>query len=707
MAMINCPECNESISDRAHTCPSCGYPIEIYIQKLREAEKRRKSLEEAKRLEIEKEIRGEFDDKVRHLKETTEAERTALKNEIISLTNQNSALQSQLEEVKRNNEDLVKQVEAAVQKGTQNGEEIAAYKSQIEQASEASRKQIEEISVSLRSSENENEHLRKEVEEISVSLKTSENENEHLHKEVEEISVSLRSSENENERLHKEVEQLKSENRGLLSEVQGLKAEAEGLKARGVEQSEKAISEISSSYEEKMTQLRESAVKEKDALEKELTITHSKNSDLVKQIETLSEENEAKDRLIASLKESSQTSESEKSELEKEWVELKRERAELEERESALEEKKRVFLKEQEASLGKRNSSDDISRTGQSEKNETSDKIQSKHIFWGIIVFLCVLVVCIAIVLIVAIGKEKDSSSNTVSEAVVLETSTANSTATISNEDKPVSENEKGETVGKADTSTSDNTKSLNESELQKEGEETYEFILGESKAINPDDYTIIDFSTTYTEKELEKICKSCCKFSGDFLSVNLRGKEISALKQILEKMYTPDSGARFCATWIYVDEPYYLLAPEIINIRNDYLMDLFIVVDEKESGYFEWATIEGPEVDEYFYPFVEFSQDTTKDYPCVIAKTNIPEEYDSRIRQLQIERMYIDGKTVEPMDYFTDEIRLITLYHIVDGKLTDKIYSSEYGPYADGSRICFQNPKPSSSFVMFVNKKE
>lgn len=27
MALINCPECNKQISDRAVTCPSCGCPV--------------------------------------------------------------------------------------------------------------------------------------------------------------------------------------------------------------------------------------------------------------------------------------------------------------------------------------------------------------------------------------------------------------------------------------------------------------------------------------------------------------------------------------------------------------------------------------------------------------------------------------------------------------------------------------------------------
>lgn len=29
MALINCPECNKQISDKAYACPHCGYPISI------------------------------------------------------------------------------------------------------------------------------------------------------------------------------------------------------------------------------------------------------------------------------------------------------------------------------------------------------------------------------------------------------------------------------------------------------------------------------------------------------------------------------------------------------------------------------------------------------------------------------------------------------------------------------------------------------
>ncbi|MEE1315341.1 MAG: zinc ribbon domain-containing protein [Faecalimonas sp.] len=27
MSMINCPECNKEISDKALVCPNCGYPL--------------------------------------------------------------------------------------------------------------------------------------------------------------------------------------------------------------------------------------------------------------------------------------------------------------------------------------------------------------------------------------------------------------------------------------------------------------------------------------------------------------------------------------------------------------------------------------------------------------------------------------------------------------------------------------------------------
>lgn len=29
MALINCPECNEEISDKAGQCPHCGYPLDV------------------------------------------------------------------------------------------------------------------------------------------------------------------------------------------------------------------------------------------------------------------------------------------------------------------------------------------------------------------------------------------------------------------------------------------------------------------------------------------------------------------------------------------------------------------------------------------------------------------------------------------------------------------------------------------------------
>lgn len=27
MALIKCPECNESVSEKANSCPHCGYPL--------------------------------------------------------------------------------------------------------------------------------------------------------------------------------------------------------------------------------------------------------------------------------------------------------------------------------------------------------------------------------------------------------------------------------------------------------------------------------------------------------------------------------------------------------------------------------------------------------------------------------------------------------------------------------------------------------
>ena len=33
MALINCPECEKQISDKAESCPNCGYPIINYVKK--------------------------------------------------------------------------------------------------------------------------------------------------------------------------------------------------------------------------------------------------------------------------------------------------------------------------------------------------------------------------------------------------------------------------------------------------------------------------------------------------------------------------------------------------------------------------------------------------------------------------------------------------------------------------------------------------
>ena len=33
MALMLCPECGGQVSDKAHTCPHCGYPIEELLAK--------------------------------------------------------------------------------------------------------------------------------------------------------------------------------------------------------------------------------------------------------------------------------------------------------------------------------------------------------------------------------------------------------------------------------------------------------------------------------------------------------------------------------------------------------------------------------------------------------------------------------------------------------------------------------------------------
>ena len=41
MAMIECPECKNQVSDRATTCPNCGYPIASYAKKMEKENKKK------------------------------------------------------------------------------------------------------------------------------------------------------------------------------------------------------------------------------------------------------------------------------------------------------------------------------------------------------------------------------------------------------------------------------------------------------------------------------------------------------------------------------------------------------------------------------------------------------------------------------------------------------------------------------------------
>lgn len=58
MALVNCPECGRpKVSDSAVSCPDCGYAIKEHFDKNRAEESKRKSAEEASKLEIIRERR--------------------------------------------------------------------------------------------------------------------------------------------------------------------------------------------------------------------------------------------------------------------------------------------------------------------------------------------------------------------------------------------------------------------------------------------------------------------------------------------------------------------------------------------------------------------------------------------------------------------------------------------------------------------------
>ena len=73
MALINCPECGKEISDRAYSCPTCGFPIHEYLEE--QQEKKEKELELQREKERQKKIeitRSEYsDEKAFIIKNTT------------------------------------------------------------------------------------------------------------------------------------------------------------------------------------------------------------------------------------------------------------------------------------------------------------------------------------------------------------------------------------------------------------------------------------------------------------------------------------------------------------------------------------------------------------------------------------------------------------------------------------------------------------
>ena len=58
MALIDCPECGNRVSDKAEKCPSCGYSIVEYLENTKRQEEERKR-EEPKIKQREKHIAEE------------------------------------------------------------------------------------------------------------------------------------------------------------------------------------------------------------------------------------------------------------------------------------------------------------------------------------------------------------------------------------------------------------------------------------------------------------------------------------------------------------------------------------------------------------------------------------------------------------------------------------------------------------------------
>lgn len=58
MALIKCPDCGTEVSDRARTCPKCGYPIDEYVAELAEKEEERKEQEVIQKIKESKDYKS-------------------------------------------------------------------------------------------------------------------------------------------------------------------------------------------------------------------------------------------------------------------------------------------------------------------------------------------------------------------------------------------------------------------------------------------------------------------------------------------------------------------------------------------------------------------------------------------------------------------------------------------------------------------------
>lgn len=90
MALINCPECNKEVSDKAEMCPNCGFGVAKYIKRQKEILRIQEESEKEAYLFVKQKMEAEKE-KAEQEKREEENRKNKIYNEAVSKYESNSS----------------------------------------------------------------------------------------------------------------------------------------------------------------------------------------------------------------------------------------------------------------------------------------------------------------------------------------------------------------------------------------------------------------------------------------------------------------------------------------------------------------------------------------------------------------------------------------------------------------------------------------